>query len=170
LEELLRHSEIAATSMLVFEMPATSARARASENTWRVAAARNFAAIAALDAGWDGPHSKEISPATIYQAGLLLRDALESQDSSRAPYIIPRADGAVQLEWTTSNYELEFKLRDDGVRSFWLCNRNSGVEIEKEGEAATEFLFRWAKRVASETSDVFDVPIAPTAGQFLFAT
>jgi hypothetical protein len=126
---------------------------------WKRIIARNLAAIASLETGWDGPNSRAISKNLIYRADRLLRDALEGTTTAVAPYIIPRADGALQIEWATQAFELEFAITEDGQKSFWLCNRSSGIELEEWGDAATEQLFRWAGRMAPQVGNGRNVPV-----------
>ncbi len=130
--------------------------------SWKTAAAKNFAAIAALLDGWDGHGSGRISRKVIYQGDRLLRDALQSTGELSAPYIIPSADGAIQFEWRTAKHELEFRLGEDQSRSFWLRDRDTGAEIEDQGDAATKLFFRWAQQVAA-VSGAADVPPATQA-------
>jgi hypothetical protein len=135
---------------------------------WLEAAQKNFAAISRLPAGWDGPRSKRISLAAIYRMDRILRDALDGQRDALPPYIVPAADGSLQMEWHTASFEFEFLLEEGTTPSAWLRNRKTGAELEGEGDKAIDLLFRWAKQIASPDHGG-NVPSSEEAGRVLLA-
>lgn len=167
LHELYHHQDIVSAASAHPDTFSGSCTVRKWD--WKNVVANNFAAVSELGPGWDGPQSKSISRYTIYQADVLLRDALASVANAKPPYIVPRADGALQIEWASEKFEAEFALQENGARSFWLRNRETGIEIEDEGDGATELLFRWARRIASEVGNAADVSPPKAVEQFLFA-
>jgi hypothetical protein len=147
-ETLAIHSAISQALVRFDAAQVPQPESRAPIGSWEAVVERNLAAIADLRDGWDGHGSLRIKPALLWQADRLLKDALQSVGGLRAPYIIPSVDGGIQLEWRTTQFELEFMLGATGSRHFWLRNRNTGGEIEDEGDAATQLLFKWTKSVA----------------------
>lgn len=151
--------------------PPARVQAHRSPNdvVWKKNAQRSFSAIGELLPGWGGPRSKPISESTICRADRILQDALEGISRGVAPYIVPGADGSIQFEWNTHDYEFEFTLMSSGESSAWLRNRNSGAEIEKEGDSAIDLLFRWAPRMAAPNRNAVHVGGEASAKRFLFA-
>lgn len=123
---------------------------------WQDVLRRNCKAILELSEGWDGYHGKRISNTTISHANLILRDALAGVSHAVAPYIIPAADGSLQIEWNNQEHELEFYLSEGLSYSTWLRNRETGREIEGEGDEALSLLFRWAPGLAAPTGNARD--------------
>lgn len=120
---------------------------------WEGLLLRNFAALASLRAGWDGPRSRPIAQGLIYKADRLIRDALDGMPNAKAPNVVPSADGSLQIEWHTANFEFEFTLGIDGHYSAWLHNRETGAEIEGDDSEALDLLLRRARQVATNARD-----------------
>jgi hypothetical protein len=166
--DVMEHSSFVAATMFV-PSPVAPVERVVVEPEWRQKVAKNLAEIAKLKPGWDGPGSRAISRSVIYKADVLLLDALGDLTTAKAPFIVPRANGSLQFEWASEKYEAEFYLDINGDRSFWICNRNSGMEFEGHGDEATELLFRWAKRVASVNGNALNVPVQTLPERYLFA-
>lgn len=78
---------------------------------------------------------------------------MEGVTSPSAPYIVPCADGSLQLEWHLKSTELELYFEKDGSLSAWVHNRETGNEIDAEGAAARELFFRWAPELSENIAE-----------------
>jgi hypothetical protein len=130
----------------------------ASIHNWRQAVQKNYSALLQLHDGWDGYRGKRISGTILNHADRILTDALAGLTDPLAPFIIPGADGSLQIEWNNADYEFEFCLSEGSDYSTWIRNRETGREIESDGSEALNLLFRWAPGMASPSGDVSDVP------------
>jgi hypothetical protein len=141
----------------------------AAASKWKTVTQKNFAAIAALRDGWDGYSAPKIDYGLIFRADRLLADAFGDLQEASAPYIIPAADGSLQFEWKTLDYQLEFILARDGQRSFWLKNLRTSKQIESDGDGAVQLFYKWARQVAVEPAGAAVVPLPEDEAEQLFA-
>jgi hypothetical protein len=107
-----------------------------------------------LKAGWDCGESPQISRSLGFKAMSYLEFALASQPNATAPFIVPRADGGLQLEWHTKTVEIEIYFEPDGEVSGWATDRGTGYEIEFADDNTLPALVRWAPRLVSERHDL----------------
>lgn len=102
-----------------------------------------FAALNALQDGWDGPTSLAPDKHVRATAARILNAALSHHPHVPAPVIVPTASGGLQAEWYTVDHRLEVYFDPDGEISSWSEARKSGVEMEEEGRAAIQLLADW---------------------------
>lgn len=127
-----------------------------STPAWSDALNKNFAALRALRAGWDGPRSSPVNRNLLNIADRLMKDVLEGIPLARAPYVVPTRDGSIQLEWHTARFDFEILLSEDVPTYAWLHDRSTQIEAEGEGDKAIDLVFRWARRVATPAGNEFD--------------
>jgi hypothetical protein len=128
-----------------------------------------FAKALALRDGWDGPRSKAVHRPLVYLVERVLRDSLVEIPNPRLPFVVPSAEGGLQIEWHRSDMELEVYFGPNGEISAAFEDHSGGLEIERRGSEALDLLFRWASRMATGFGDVRHAPPAPAVGPLAIA-
>lgn len=114
---------------------------------------RQFAELRRLQDGWDGAGSKAPAAPVISHAASLLDRAFDGLLYVEAPRVVPVADGGLQAEWYSPSHRFEAYFDVDGEFSAWSENRETGVEMEEEGDAAKQLLLDWM--TARESDHLF---------------
>jgi len=146
-----------ATPKSVYEVgPTTDA---IQQDEWLQMTRLRIASVLALKDGWNGPGSTAISRLLAFRAERVLEAAMRSVRDPLPPYVVPCADGSLQLEWRTASTRFEFYFEVDGVMSAWAQNRESGYEVEADGAAATDLLRRWSTRLSGRSAQHDQSPL-----------
>lgn len=125
---------------------------------WNIKLSRNVDRLRKLSRGWDGPRSFPIDNSLLNRVTALIRESLASLGSNaHAPFVVPLANGGVQVEWHTVRGELEFELAANGKASIWVRDHGTNHEFETEGAKALNLFLLWAPWLASERPDGVDV-------------
>ena len=105
---------------------------KSPEWTWQTGAIRKLFEFLSLRANWDSYGSEPVSPVAVFSA----ISFLDRLPLSRipAPIVIPLPNGAVQMEWTKAEKELDLEFSPNGDISF--------VKVEGDDEADEEPLHR----------------------------
>lgn len=100
-----------------------------------------------LPAGWNSYSAKAITKQSRQAAADLLMRHLEP--GLRAPNVVPRVQGGLQLEWDNGTDELEIYIEPDGTIRFWA---ESADEIPFDGPLAGNevALAQWLRRASAE--------------------
>lgn len=123
-------------------------------------ARKRFGTILQLEPGWDGPSSAAISRTATKVAQRILEPALSSVDDPRAPFVVPCADGSLQMEWHTDEVEIELHVGFAGELTLWTHDRISGAEIELEGPTARAAFIRAVSRLGAKSDQHSSAPIS----------
>lgn len=138
--------------------------------TWKLAMSQKFNRLRSLHADWAGPVCEPISSAAIFKASRVMDLAMEGIPDPILPAVVPVADGGLQLEWHTADYDLEVYFGpDDSVTAIWE-DRTSGFEAEKDGNAALDLFFGSVARLAQRPNDANNEGRATQGPVFEFAT
>jgi len=129
---------------------------------WQNDLKKKFASIAALRDGWDGLGSLAPSASIRAAVSQLLFDILESVQRPLPPYVVPMADGGLQVEWHRKDAELEVAFFADGSVTALFEDLVDGTEIEAEHAEARDLFLRYAPRVAQDIGNDADVQTPPT--------
>jgi hypothetical protein len=135
---------VGTTAFASTELPPITA-----EPGWRRQFNENAERLRMLPVGWDGPGSVPVRPEILYTASRIMSRALEGLANAKAPFLVPGGDGSVQIEWHEKRGEVELDIARDGSMTVWGRDHLSGAEFEGENEAALDFFFRWAPRLAA---------------------
>lgn len=139
----------AATPQRAAPLPRAAAPAQTTNLVaWKKVARHRMGLALGLRPGWDGSTSSPVSRSLGLKAMNFLEFALASQTEPEAPFIVPRADGGIQLEWHTKSVEIEVYFEPEGDVSAWATDRDTGYEIEVEDGETLPLLIRWAPRLA----------------------
>lgn len=137
---------------------------------WKADLIGRFSRLRSFNAGWAGVDSKAICPISIFRASRALDIAFEGNSQPVLPSIVPVADGGLQLEWHTPEYDFEIYFGpDDSVTAIWE-DRTSGVETEKDGNAAIDLLFSSICRLAPRPGNASNAAAPPHGPVLAFAT
>lgn len=124
--------------------------------------------LRALRDGWDGGRGKAVSEAILAKALAALDCALQPLRSPRAPFIVPLADGGVQIEWHESHAELEISFFANGEVTALFEDLRTGTDQELEGNEALNLFLRRTPRVAEMAHHEVDV-LGPAIQQRLLS-
>jgi hypothetical protein len=154
---------IAAASTLPagWEIPATVTLPALSP--WFRELGKRFAAVRGLEDGWDGPQSVSVERLLIGRVDRFLKDALFEVPDPMLPFVVPAADGSLQIEWHRRDLDLEVFFSREGHVSALLEDRKAGVELERDGAEALNLFFGYARRVATNDRDGAHAPVAPAS-------
>lgn len=130
-----------------------SPRATEHQPQWLQLTRHRIGVLLRLKAGWSGPGSTAIDRLLAFRAARTLEAAMKGCRAPVAPFVVPAADGSLQLEWRTEATRFEFYFEVDGSMSAWAQNRESGYEVEAEGLGATELLRKWSSRLSQTPSE-----------------
>lgn len=137
---------------------------------WKADLGSRFNRLRSFGAGWAGEGSRAICPIAIFKASRALDIALEGNSQPVLPSIVPVADGGLQLEWHGSEYDFEIYFGpDDSVTAIWE-DRTSGIETEKDGNAALDLLFSSISRLAPRAGNASNAAAPAHGPAFEFAT
>jgi hypothetical protein len=111
-----------------------------------------------------------INQSLLNRIYVLIRDSLAplGQDA-RAPFVVPLPSGGVQVEWHTTQGEMELELAADGTTTVWVRDHSTGYEFETEGVKALNQFLLWVPRLAQAVPNVVDVSLAPNEVAFAAA-
>ena len=151
------------------EMPITAATELPTPQFWLSVLRTSAARLAELEAGWDGFGAQKISRAALPAAVRATESSMPSIADAVPPYLVPIANGGVQIEWHEEHGELEYCLNSDGSRYIWIKNHLTGVEIEGDDEEAVAIFYRWAPWVATAPVHADHVSASPTHTFFSIA-
>ncbi len=98
------------------------------QSLWFPTAISKVAALAALPESWDGRGSRKIQPAAIENMlqVLLAVDA----ETVPAPHISPISGGALQVEWSYKDHDLEIVTRSDGSVEYLKTQADDGDNMQ----------------------------------------
>jgi hypothetical protein len=136
---------------------------------WLKELSERFAAVRKLPDGWDGPSSVAVDPTLVGRIDRVLKDALAGVASPKLPFVVPSADGGLQIEWHRRDLDLEVFFSREGQVSALLEDRKGGVELERNGAEALNLLFCYAGRVAAVDPDGAYASPAPASAQIAIA-
>lgn len=123
-----------------------------TEPKWRAYVVGKLSEIGRLHKNWDGYGAREIYHSRIRS----MLDLLESvmREETPAPWVIPVADGNIQVEWHFDNFELEIESVDSS--SFLVSFEDLEDGFEEEFHVSTDLsrLFQILDRLTERTSDV----------------
>lgn len=142
---------------------------RTSTQPWHSDFREKVSALSSLKAGWAGRGSVPVEHHIFYAVENYLGIALAGTANPVLPYLVPTADGGLQIEWHRDSLDLEVLFTSEGQIQALVEDRERGLEIEKEGDAALDILLRYAPRAAQERSDVADVSVAPLSAAYELA-
>lgn len=125
-----------------------------------------ISAALALPNGWAGPGSVTPSVEIAYRVESLVIGALSGLDDPHLPFIVPMADGGLQVEWHQNGADLEVAFFGSGEVSGVFEDRVAGGEIESDGTEALDLLLRYARRVAQNAGNALDAQVAQTQTVF----
>ena len=159
------------TTLSLFEAAQPKKYVQAAAVTgWKADLGSRFNRLRSFKADWAGEGSQAICPVAIFRASRALDIALEGNSQPVLPSIVPVADGGLQLEWHGPEYDFEIYFGpDDSVTAIWE-DRTSGVETEKDGNAALDLLFGSISRLASRAGNASNAAAPPHGPAFEFAT
>ncbi|MBO9710587.1 MAG: hypothetical protein J7521_20490 [Caulobacter sp.] len=120
---------------------------------WKQRLISTVTSLKGLGPNWDGQGALAVKPEVIYRIESILSTALAQVASPVAPFLVPLADGGVQVEWHRSGAALEVAFWASGETTGYFEDRKAGVEIEAEGDEAMHLLLRRARRVAQGVRD-----------------
>lgn len=132
-------------------------------DNWKNVLSSYVSGLASLEAGWDGPKSGPVARKVLYEANRIVRVALEGCGLAQAPFLVPGADGSVQIEWHEERYQLQLELGVFGERLFELHDYHTGVTVRAVDDRAVDLFLRWAPRVATHDQHVGNATAAPAA-------
>lgn len=141
----------------------------ASSDQWRTVLDLRFERVRSLPEGWDGPKSLPPTSAALGWARALLDVALPKGQPAQSPFIVPLADGGIQVEWHRLGYDLEMTIGADGSVSTWVRHVPTEMEFEEDGDPALDLLFRYARRIAAPLGDDVDVHRQEASARVVFA-
>lgn len=93
----------------------------------------NYGHLLSLQAGWDGARAKQI-PATTFQFGLQLLQQAVADGMHTKVQIVPLPYGGIQLEWHTSNADLEVEIERPNRFHVYFHDARTGQEEEFIGK------------------------------------
>lgn len=125
-----------------------------------------ISAALALQNGWAGPGSLAPRVEIAYRIESLVLSALSGVDEPHLPFIVPMADGGLQVEWHQNGADLEVAFFGSGEISGLFEDRIAGGEIELDGTEALDLLLRYARRVAQKAGNAMDASVAQTRPVF----
>lgn len=128
-----------------------------------------ISAALSLGDGWDGPGSLAPRMDIAYRVESLVLSALAGVQNPHLPFIVPMADGGLQVEWHQNGADLEVAFFGSGEISGLFEDRVAGGEIESEGTEALDLLLRYAQRVAQKADNAVDASDAPRRPAFSIA-
>lgn len=82
--------------------------------------------IANLEANWDSEGAKQIKPSVLADAVEALKRLTQQTGALHDPFIAPKFDGYIQLEWHQQNRRLDIEAVEKG----WVA---VGTEISSQG-------------------------------------
>lgn len=97
---------------------------------WLASAVAKVQVLADMPEGWDGHSSRPIQPTSIANM-LRILNAIANADVP-PPHIAPISGGALQIEWSLKNHDLEIVTRSDGSIHY-LQTDNDDVENMQDG-------------------------------------
>lgn len=110
---------------------------------------------------WDRQGALRPDQRVIDEVSKILRVALDGVEAPAAPFLVPLADGGVQVEWHAPGQSLEVAFYPGGERFGCLEDESLDAEIEAEGSEATDLLVRHARRFGEAPRHANDVGRAP---------
>lgn len=127
----------------------SSHQARVSDREpWRELTKHRMAAALTAPKEWNGI---AVPTSIAIKAVSLLDLAMQRVPCPTAPFIVPCADGRLQLEWHLKSTEFELYFETNGTLSAWAHNRETGYEVEETGPAARDLFLRWAPELSEST-------------------
>ena len=101
----------------------------APTNIWLEAAKQRLREIQALGPGWDDASARPITTRLIDSVlSFISSDLVMSMEVK--PDIVPTYDGGILIEWHTRAVDLIIEAGPSGGGSFYLCDNESGNEVE----------------------------------------
>jgi hypothetical protein len=95
---------------------------------WKERVVQRLEYLIRLERGWDGYNARNVQfPIAVFAISML--DSI-CGPSTKAPDIVPGADGDLQIEWHTLNGDIELDVRAPNVVVAWRSTENpDGEEI-----------------------------------------
>lgn len=137
--------------------------------SWGAPLAARFSKLRTLPDGWAGCGSRAPCQRTLFKAHRALTVAFAGIDAPALPEVVPVADGGLQFEWHSADYDLEVYFGPDDSVSAIAEDIASGVETEKEGNAAFDLFFGSIRRLAQGRGNARHASVPEKREQFEFA-
>lgn len=109
------------SSLFAIKMP--------SQHVWLESALRRLKELEGLGPGWDGASARPVNPALIQSAWSFISSDLVSALEAK-PDVVPTFQGGLLIEWHTTAVDLIIESIPSGQPSFYLCDNETGDEIE----------------------------------------
>lgn len=104
------------------------------------------AEILSLGPGWNSYSAKPVAPQSAIRAIRLLAELVGP--ATPAPFVVPRVQGGLQLEWHTGSVDIEVYITSPDAVSFFAGSLESGETIEGPLAGCEDVLKAWVQRLS----------------------
>lgn len=145
---------VSSGSGLVYDFTGTRTRVPVTQasNGWTDTVMNRLQDLIHLPMGWDGYRGQPVSFANANFA-LQMLNVICGPDT-RAPQIVPGAEGDLQIEWHTLQGDLELHVKSPNDVHVWYCATGDDAEGEEQ-DLTVDFVV-----VAEWVSEIAEPPLA----------
>jgi hypothetical protein len=91
---------------------------------WVLSTSQAMAELLQLPAGWNSYHARPVKLSSVQSALELLNRIMT--DPTPAPDVVPTSPGGVQLEWHTTEIDVEITIPPSGLAEVYVCRPGAG--------------------------------------------